>query len=374
MELILAPYLALFLGTLGFELGLMNRNSEDEDALPADSTAEDSAPLDDTPAESSVGTGMTGGSSGTTLPVAPLSFQTPEAAASAEETLPDADAEPDAEPGAEPDEVAEPAFTDNPAFVAGAYADTIFGSDEDDTLSPEAELDLAFFLGEGDDSLDTGRGNDYAEGGAGDDVMFLRQGDDLAYGGAGDDRIDLGQGEDRGFGGTGDDTMSGNGGDDVIRGEAGHDLLLGGTGSDALHGGRGNDTLAGMSLTLATPVANKIADGFDSLYGGAGDDLLILGPGDQGWGGSGDDLFQLDHRRSDLTSISIVQDFTPGDAVELLYTPETSDEGRLIAPVVDLVANAAGTGLLILFNGQPVADLIGVSDLAPEAIRLTPYS
>ena len=83
MELILAPYLALFLGTLGFELGLMNRNSEDEDALPADSMAEDSAPLDDTPAESSVGTGMTGGSSGTTLPVPPLSFQTPEAAASA---------------------------------------------------------------------------------------------------------------------------------------------------------------------------------------------------------------------------------------------------------------------------------------------------
>ena len=363
MELILAPYLALFLGSLGIDLGLMTRNSEADDALPAETAAADSTSQDDAGQN-----GMTA-SSMAEDPVATLSAQDddegedgdgdenddlPEAAASAAAT--------DATPA------------NAPGFMPAAYADTIFGTAEDDSLSPEAELDLAFFLGEGDDSLDAGPGNDYAHGGAGNDVMFLRQGDDLAHGDAGDDRIDLGRGDDTGFGGMGDDTISGNGGDDLIHGEAGHDLLLGGTGSDALYGGEGNDTLAGMSLTLSTPTASTIPDGFDSLFGGAGDDVLILGPGDQATGGAGDDLFLLDHQRSDLTSRSIVQDFTPGDAIELLYTPENDAEGNLVTPLLELVANEAGTGTLILFNGQPVADLLDVPDLTPDAIRLTPIT
>lgn len=356
MELLLAPYLALFLGSLGIDLGLMTRNSDAEDALPAESTAEGNDSQGDTGQTAMAASSIAEDANTDTLP-------------NAEEALPET-----AAPETTNTPATDSGIADAPGFRPDAYADAIFGTDQDDSLSPEAELDLAFFLGEGDDSLDAGTGNDYAHGGAGNDVMFLRQGDDLAYGGVGDDRIDLGRGEDTGFGGTGDDTISGNGGDDLIRGQAGHDLLLGGTGSDALHGGGGNDTLAGMSLTLSTPADSTIPDGFDSLYGGGGDDVLILGPGDQATGGAGDDLFVLDHQRSDLTSRSIVQDFSPGDAVELLYKPETDDEGRLVAPLLELVANEAGTGTLILFNGQPVADLLGVSDLAPEAIRLTPIT
>jgi len=337
MELILAPYVALFLGSLGIELGLFKRSDEADDALPAE-TAQDGSP--------------DGGSQG------------------GPETTPQDSANPDAASDSPP--TAAP--IDAPGYDPAAYAETIFGTDGDDDLSPEAQLDLAFFLGEGDDSLDAGPGNDYADGGAGNDVIFMRQGDDLAYGGAGDDRIDLGQGTDTGYGGIGNDTISGNGGDDVIYGDAGDDLLLGGTGSDALFGGDGNDTLAGMSLTLSTPIASALPDGFDSLYGGAGDDTLILGPGDRGTGGEGNDLFVLDHQRSDLTSLSVVEDFTEGDALELLYTPETDSEGRIIAPLIELIANETGTGTLILFNGQPVADLLGVSDLTPDVIRLTPVT
>lgn len=325
MEVLLAPYLALFLGSLGIDLGLMNRASDPEDAPPAQTAQED---------------------------------DTPEAAAATEAT-------------AILDEAADAPAQTAPGFTPAAYAETIFGTAEDDSLSPEAELDLAFFLGEGDDSLDAGRGDDYAHGGAGNDVMFLRQGDDLAYGGTGDDRIDLGQGDDTGFGGSGADRLTGNGGNDVIHGEAGDDVLLGGTGSDTILGGAGNDTLAGMSRGLSTPTAATLPDGFDSLDGGAGDDLLILGPGDRAMGGAGHDRFVLDHRRDDLSARSIVQDFHEGDALELLYTPETDAEGNLMAPLLELIANEAGTGTLVMFNGQAVADLLGVSDLAPEAIRIT---
>ncbi|MFN4172391.1 MAG: calcium-binding protein [Pseudorhodobacter sp.] len=339
MELLLAPYLVLFLGSLGIDLGLFDRDSEPEDALPTE--AQDT------------------GSSGPDV--------AEESAADTASAMGSDDAEPVGETFPEPT-----LPDDAPGYIAANYADTIFGTEGDDDLSPEAELDLAYFLGDGDDSLDAGAGNDYAHGGAGDDVMFLRQGDDLAYGGEGNDRIDLGLGADTGFGGTGNDTIAGNGGNDVIHGEAGDDLLLGGTGNDMLFGGDGNDTLAGMSLALSTPAGSILPDGFDSLYGGAGDDVLILGPGDLAMGGEGNDLFVIDRQRLDLTATSLVLDFTEGDALELLYTAETDATGQMISPLIELVADAAGTGTVILFNGLPAAELPGVPDLSAAAIRLTP--
>jgi Ca2+-binding RTX toxin-like protein len=62
----------------------------------------------------------------------------------------------------------------------------------------------------------------------------------------------------------GNDTLNGNMGDDILNGGDGSDSLTGAMGNDTLNGGDGNDTLTGDA-------------GSDSLVGGAGDDTLIAG-------------------------------------------------------------------------------------------------
>ncbi len=65
-------------------------------------------------------------------------------------------------------------------------------------------------------------------------------------------------------GGTGGaDSIDGGAGDDTIYGEAGNDTLTGGTGADLFYGGLGDDEI-------------YLAEG-DTAYGGAGDDLFVLG-------------------------------------------------------------------------------------------------
>jgi Ca2+-binding RTX toxin-like protein len=67
--------------------------------------------------------------------------------------------------------------------------------------------------------------------------------------------------------------------DDVLHGGAGDDRLVGGDGNDRLHGGAGDDRLVG-------------GDGNDRLSGGAGDDVMDGGAGnDLAFGGAGDDLY-----------------------------------------------------------------------------------
>mgnify|MGYP004455064035 CR=1 FL=1 len=82
-------------------------------------------------------------------------------------------------------------------------------------------------LGDGDDDLDCGDGDDRVRG---------RDGDDVIEGGAGADRL---------RGDKGDDAISGGGHDDRLRGDSGSDDLSGGAGDDRLRGGRGDDDLAG---------------------------------------------------------------------------------------------------------------------------------
>ena len=77
----------------------------------------------------------------------------------------------------------------------------------------------------------------------------------------------------------GGDTLDGGAGDDSLVGDGGNDSLLGGDGADTLLGGTGTDTLEGGA-------------GDDSLDGGAGDDSLDGGTGDDTLtGGDGSDLF-----------------------------------------------------------------------------------
>ena len=156
-------------------------------------------------------------------------------------------------------------------------------------------------VGSGDDTINTGSGNDSIRGGAGNDSVNAGDGDntvsgasghDLAVGGGGKDSLSGDAGEDTLFGGGGGDTLSGDSGDDILVGGAGADLLAGGSGDDSLFGGAGDDALAGGS-------------GADLLAGGAGQDTLS--------GGSGRDVFSFDSGFGRDT----ISDFGPGDRINL---------------------------------------------------------
>ncbi|HWK27649.1 MAG TPA: hypothetical protein VNS09_13860 [Solirubrobacter sp.] len=138
-------------------------------------------------------------------------------------------------------------------------------------------------------------GNDVLLGTPGSDVICGLGGDDVLYGGGGNDEL---------WGGPGDDRLYGEDGDDVLRGGDGADVLDGGTGADVLRGGGGLDTLLYTSRTESVFVTVGVTDGDDGedgegdtvgsdveiVRGGAGDDILIGGPGpEELYGRGGDD-------------------------------------------------------------------------------------
>ncbi|RDD71910.1 calcium-binding protein [Paracoccus versutus] len=91
---------------------------------------------------------------------------------------------------------------------------------------------------------------------------------------------------------AGNDTLNASRNGSDVFGHAGNDLLLGGPGDDNLQGGAGNDTLraeAGADTLMGH-------EGNDLLFGGDGNDSLVGGPGDDTlWGQVGNDLLYGDH-------------------------------------------------------------------------------
>lgn len=87
-----------------------------------------------------------------------------------------------------------------------------------------------------------------------DDNLSGGDGDDKIYGHKGDDTIDGGTGNDELYGGSGNDFMTGGEGNDKMWGGENNDTLDGGAGNDYINGGRGEDT----------------------LYGGAGNDCFVF--------------------------------------------------------------------------------------------------
>lgn len=177
------------------------------------------------------------------------------------------------------------------------------------------------YAGAGDDWVRAGPGNDYVDGGAGQDVIFgqasnddlfgggdrdvlvgdgpdvplAAQGDDYLDGEAGDDLLDGGGGADLLFGGTGLDQLQGGAGNDFLDGEADDDVLLGDGGADQLFGGDGADYLQGDA-------GDGVDDGNDVLEGGAGNDTLLgQGGSDEIHGGEGNDRIAGDNGGGDTT-------------------------------------------------------------------------
>ncbi len=148
------------------------------------------------------------------------------------------------------------------ALAGTDVADEIFGHSDDDLIHAGAGDDIVHGQ-EGDDEVHAGDGNDTINGGDGNDTLYGDAGDDLLNGDWGDDQLYGGEGNDILYGGSGYDQLYGEAGDDHLYGNG---VLDGGTGNDYLEGsglligGEGNDTLKGQ--------------GFDTLQGGAGDDII----------------------------------------------------------------------------------------------------
>ncbi len=227
--------------------------------------------------------------------------------------------------------------TDRRDYLLGSYArnDRIEGRggndfiDADDKGEGNSSDDLVKGEG-GDDILWGNEGRDRLEGGAGKDWLDGGPGEDKLYA---DKEIKLGEANaQQGTGGQAGDWLNGGEGDDTLIGDKHDDLLMGGPGRDILAGGAGNDTLYGgwgidyASVDFYHPISlsdqalyphpelqwsftRKVENGEsyqttreftqrlgfstmvfyrdrddtqgDALYGGAGDDWIKGGEGDE---------------------------------------------------------------------------------------------
>jgi Ca2+-binding RTX toxin-like protein len=232
------------------------------------------------------------------------------------------------------------------------------GGAGDDRLEGETAA-TAWFPEAGNDTVDGSAGDDWADGGTGDDLLLMRNGEDVARGGAGADTLDGGLGRDALLGEGGADQLLGGSGTDTLRGGEDDDTVLGGSDPDFLFGDAGDDYLSGFAFDDSQSDAQATADGVDVLEGGAGNDTLLLAPGDSGAGGAGEDRFQLDQRDGPGALQARVTDYAPGDRIELFYRPALDASGAEVPPQVELRANAAGTAGILRLNGVDVATVDG---------------
>jgi Ca2+-binding RTX toxin-like protein len=128
-------------------------------------------------------------------------------------------------------------------------------------------------VGDGDNSIATGAGDDMVTAGNGRNEIISGAGNDTVTSGSGGSFIDAGTGNDTVTvagggnwiqGGSGNDVIVGGAGDDLLLGGTGSDLIVGGLGNDVIEGGAGNDILFDGTVALANPntdsLANVLAD------------------------------------------------------------------------------------------------------------------
>ena len=129
---------------------------------------------------------------------------------------------------------------------------------DDDNVSTDIEIVIG---GAGADTLGGSEANDTLIGGSGDDAIDGNGGDDMLIGGFGGDDLD---------GGTGNDTLQAGAGDDSLSGEDGSDRLLGETGTDSFDGGDDADAIVSRDgtredVSCGDGVDSADADAFDNL-------------------------------------------------------------------------------------------------------------
>jgi Ca2+-binding RTX toxin-like protein len=154
---------------------------------------------------------------------------------------------------------------------------------------------------------------------------------DTLYGGGGNDSLYGGHGNDQLFAGSGDtELVAGTGDHQYLHGGSGNDTLFGSglsTSMDTLIGGGGNDTLVGS--------------GFDTMLGGAGDDVFYAGDAAESMkGGAGNDVFNITSHTGNDTIIG----GSGNDQVNFA--------GRSTADIDDMSTNKNGVTHLTFTDGQ----------------------
>ena len=261
--------------------------------------------------------------------------------------------------------------------VGGKGNDTLIGGAGNDTLSGELGNDI-LRGGAGSDLLRGGTG-DTLDGGAGKDFLILQLFDQTAgivfngtasthltladgttarngefftvYGGSGNDTLIGGAGIDFLRGGDGNDSVRGGAGDDYLIGAAGNDTITGDTGDDRVVGGNGNDSLrgdAGDDIIFGAG-GNLSGDGeVDTLTGGSGSDLFVLGDDFDGVFYDSDPVSPANTDYAQITDFNFIQDRIQLTGAAINYSL-----------VEGIVPNTGLSGTSIYLAGQ-TNELIGL--------------
>lgn len=254
--------------------------------------------------------------------------------------------------------------TDDENTAPGYANDTETENEEAQSSEPVVRDGLEGILIEGgsntENLMGTG-GPDLMDGGAGDDTIQTFDGDDALLGGLGDDVLRAGGGEDFLTGGRGDDLLLGGNDSDTLLGDAGQDTLNGGSGDDWLYGADitsrdmevadfHEDREAETELEYNDPTSREEAD---ELFGGAGNDQLILGEHDTATGGEGLDTFNVGHWTE--SNAPFLTDFDPDEDVVSIIVPE--DE-----PLPTITVERVGDETHVLADDVIMARIAGAAE------------
>jgi Ca2+-binding RTX toxin-like protein len=133
-------------------------------------------------------------------------------------------------------------------------------------------------------------------------------------------------------------------GDDVLDGLGGNDLIFGYSGDDVLRGGAGDDILVGGALPLRDSYAALDDAEVDTLTGGAGADLFVLGVAGSASGQYVAGLL-YDDRGNDYSS-------SPNQAVLTDFNPLEGDHIQLFGQASDYrTVESNGATLIYLMDG-----------------------
>ncbi|AWZ22084.1 calcium binding hemolysin protein, putative [Roseovarius sp. TM1035] len=250
------------------------------------------------------------------------------------------------------------------------------------TLTPASVI-----LSERADDSSTESGLNILRGTNGADLIDgSNVGDEITARG-GNDLIASGGGRDEVFAGDGNDVVFGGNAADILWGGVGNDVVIGGAGGDSLQGNSGDDLILGLDIPLgsgsaaaisafnlnsATPEAlleglirtpSEDLSGDDTLLGGSGNDVLVIGGDDTATGGLGADRFWLGEWVGGADTATIT-DYEPAvDQIVYYHSPVALGAAT---PVITLSTNAAGDAI-ILADGVPVAEVTGAGSTLTAA-------
>ena len=184
----------------------------------------------------------------------------------------------------------------------------------------------------GNDTITSGNGDDFLDGGDDDDVLTSGTGADTLIGGLGNDNLSSGNDADRLEGGAGNDYIDGGAGADRLLGDAGIDTLVGSTGNDILTGGGGSDQFRWASDDGTDNITDFTATGVDA------DQMALI------------DIFAGTNTNSTLNS----NDFTTATGIGAMTNANNNNKvTKITAGITNISTTASGinvAGYVLAYN------------------------